>query len=49
MIYTITALTNDRAMLIEKTAQVANDDNMAQIIIATWESEGFLVKVSTES
>lgn len=49
MTYHIYALTNDKARLIVKTAQVTNDENMAHIIIETWEAEGYIVTFDKES
>ena len=43
MTITITALTNDRARLIEKKATFQNDERMADVTLGIWEKEGFIV------
>ncbi|MDO5633190.1 MAG: hypothetical protein Q4G22_15355 [Paracoccus sp. (in: a-proteobacteria)] len=43
MTITLTALTNDRARLIVKTARFENDERMADIVLGHWEAEGFTV------
>jgi len=47
--YTITALTNDRAQLIEKTAVISYSTHTATLIYQMWISEGFIVKVTGEN
>lgn len=43
MTFKITALTNNRARLIAKSATFFNDERMADIVLGAWEAEGFIV------
>lgn len=45
MTYFLTALTNDRAQLIVFTAQTT-DAEVMEMIIAKWENQGYLVKIT---